>query len=181
MVRAAQPWPFQLRRWRDKGLKTVINLRGDGAGSAYALERDACANLGLRLINFRVNSREAPTSELINAAERLFEHIEYPALMHCKSGADRAGFMSVLYAHFQLGQPIEAALAQLSWRYLHVRSGRTGILSHFFERYLADGPARGMSLVAWTGSDRYDPERLRDAFEPRWWGKMLVDGVGRRE
>ena len=28
LVRTNQPWPFQLRWWRDQGLRTVINLRG---------------------------------------------------------------------------------------------------------------------------------------------------------
>ena len=28
---------------------------------------------------------------------RIFDEIEYPVLLHCKSGADRAGFMSTLY------------------------------------------------------------------------------------
>ena len=27
----------------------------------------------------------------------MFETIEYPAVMHCKSGADRAGIMAALY------------------------------------------------------------------------------------
>ena len=30
-------------------------------------------------------------------------------LMHCKSGADRAGLMSVLYRHLHEGVPIEEA------------------------------------------------------------------------
>ena len=30
LIRANQPWPFQLKWWRDRGVKTVINLRGGG-------------------------------------------------------------------------------------------------------------------------------------------------------
>ena len=48
-------------------------------------------------------------------AKRLFDEIEYPAMMHCKSGADRAGVMSVLYMHFRQKKPISEALRQLDF------------------------------------------------------------------
>ncbi|HUO21628.1 MAG TPA: protein tyrosine phosphatase, partial [Caulobacteraceae bacterium] len=60
LVRTNQPWPFQLKAWRDAGIKTIINLRGGFDASFYALERDACARLGLKLVDFTVTSREVP-------------------------------------------------------------------------------------------------------------------------
>ena len=40
LVRTNQPWPFQLRWWRDQGVRTVINLRGAGYETgAFVLER----------------------------------------------------------------------------------------------------------------------------------------------
>src|ERR1700761_5080807 len=91
LVRSSQPWPFQLRNWRDQGVKTIINLRGDEPGSHNALERDACRKLGLTLIEFRLWSRAAPTRAMVEEAKLLFETVQYPVLIHCKSGADRAG------------------------------------------------------------------------------------------
>ena len=41
----------------------------------------------------------------LTRARELFRTIEYPVLIHCKSGADRAGMMAVLYRHFHLGEP----------------------------------------------------------------------------
>ena len=42
LVRTNQPWPFQLRAWADRGVKTIINLRGGFGASFYALEKASC-------------------------------------------------------------------------------------------------------------------------------------------
>ena len=39
-----------------------------------------------------------------------------------RSGADRAGIMSVLYMHFRQGKTIREAMDQLHLRYLHVET-----------------------------------------------------------
>ena len=183
LVRTNQPWPFQLRWWRDQGLRTVVNLRGGGYETGfYVLEREACARLGLELVNFAVASRDAPSRAQVNAAAELFGAIRYPALMHCKSGADRAGLMSVLYAHLHLGQPLRAALkAQLGLRTLHIRQGKTGVLDYMFTRYLAEGEPEGQSLLQWVNSPAYDHEAIRRDFDAGVFGSLLTETLLRRE
>ena len=181
LVRTNQPWPFQLRRWRDKGVRTVINLRGGFDASFYALERDACDRLGLKLVDFTVRSRAAPSREQILGARDMFAAVEYPALMHCKSGADRASLMSALYAHFQMGQPIEQAIEQLSFRYLHLKSSKPGVLDHLFLTYLRDAAPKGVSFIDWVSSEAYDPAALTREFHAGWWGNLLADKILRRE
>ena len=181
LVRTNQPWPFQLKRWRERGVRTVINLRGGFDASFYALERDACARLGLKLVNFTVNSREAPSRERILGARDMFAQIEYPALMHCKSGADRASLMSVLYAHFQLGQPISQAIGQMSFRYLHIKSSKTGVLDHVFLTYLREVEPQGVSFLDWVESEAYDAPALTREFHAGRAGDFLVERVLRRE
>ena len=61
-----------------------------------ALEREACDAAGIKLEDFVVRSRGAPERETILDAKRFFERLHYPVLVHCKSGADRAGFMAAL-------------------------------------------------------------------------------------
>lgn len=180
MVRTNQPWPFQIRRWGERGIRTIVNLRGGFDTSFHQLEKAACADAGLALVNFTVNSRGAPTREHIHGAKVLFETIAYPALMHCKSGADRAGLMSVLYLHLRKGEPIERARRMLHWRYGHIRQGKTGILDYFFDRYLAEGAPKGKTLLEWVDSD-YDPKALRQDFQSQWWANVLVDKILRRE
>jgi protein tyrosine/serine phosphatase len=181
LVRSNQPWPFQLKAWKARGIRTIINLRGGMSTSFRALEVDACRRLGLELVDFVIASRDVPTAEKVLAARELFETLRYPALMHCKSGADRAGIMAVLYKHFRQGQSIREALGQLSPRYLHVRAGLTGILDYIFERYLEEGEPQGLSFTDWVTSPDYDPVRLKAEFRAQWWGKLLTDRLLRRE
>ncbi|HEX8569623.1 MAG TPA: protein tyrosine phosphatase [Caulobacteraceae bacterium] len=181
LVRTNQPWPHQLKWWRDHGIKTVINLRGGFDASFYALEKEACERLGLKLIDFTVTSREAPSKDQIRGAKELFQTIEYPALMHCKSGADRAGVMGVLYAHFRLGMSIRDAVQQLSFRYLHVRHGKTGVLDYVFQRYLLEAEPQGISFIDWVESDAYDPKQIKADFQANWWGTLLTERMLKRE
>ncbi len=55
--RAAQPAPYQLRRYAKAGVRTIVNLRGARECGAYYLERRACEQLGMKLVNFQVRSR----------------------------------------------------------------------------------------------------------------------------
>jgi protein tyrosine/serine phosphatase len=177
LVRTNQPWPHQLARWKARGVRTVINLRGEGDGSAQVLEREACARLGLTLIPFRAGSREAPSRETILGAKRLFDEIAYPALMHCKSGADRAGVMSVLYLHFRKGEPIGEAVRQLGLKYLHWPRGQTGLLDYTFESYLEDGEPQGLSFLDWVMSPAYDPARLKADYRTRRPRGSIVEAL----
>jgi protein tyrosine/serine phosphatase len=181
LVRTNQPWPFQLKAWKNRGVRTVINLRGGFNTSFRALEVEACARLGLELVDFIIASRDVPSAEKVLAARTLFETVRYPALMHCKSGADRAGIMAVFYKHFRQGQSIREAISQLSPKYLHVRAGLTGVLDYIFERYLAEGEQAGLTFTDWVQSPAYDPAAMQATFRANWWGKLLTEKIMRRE
>jgi protein tyrosine/serine phosphatase len=101
--------------------------------------------------------------------------------MHCKSGADRAGIMSVFYRHFHLGHPIREAVKELGLRTMHVKQGKTGVLDYVFERYLAEAEPQGISFIDWVMSDAYDPVAIKADFRESWWGTLLVDRLLRRE
>jgi protein tyrosine phosphatase (PTP) superfamily phosphohydrolase (DUF442 family) len=178
--RSAQPAPHQIRRFADAGIRTIVNLRGERDCGSYWLERRACERLGVKLVNFQIRSRAAPTRGELYGAKRLFDEIEYPMLMHCKSGADRAGLMSVLYRFVHEGEPLEQAKKELSLRYGHIRQAHTGILDYFFERYLADNALRPMPFFEWVDTV-YDPDELKRSFQSKGWANRLVDSVLRRE
>ena len=118
--------------------------------------------------------------EQVLRAKEMFETIQYPALMHCKSGADRAGVMAVLYKHFQMGMPISEAVEQLSLKYLHVRQGKTGMIDFFFATYLEETKESGKPFLEWVIED-YDQARVKAAFMGEWWANMLVEKILRRE
>ena len=185
--RSYQPSPAHLEKWAARGIKTVVNLRGPRPSAALFLEEEACARLGLALVNFRVYSREAPSLETLRGARELFARIDYPALFHCKSGADRVGVMSALYLFFTGKAPLDEALSQLSLRYGHVKHGKTGVIDAAFERYLAHARANDISLsdveafFDWAASTAYDPAAIKREFMGSWWGNFLTERVLRRE
>ncbi len=184
--RSFQPSPAGLRRWKAKGVKTVINLRGDKPSGHYFLEEEACRKLGLNLVVFRLFSRAAPSKDMLHAARKLFDDIDYPALIHCKSGADRAGLMATLFLFFHEGKSLDQAMEQLSFRYGHVRHGKTGIIDHVFEKYIAYAYEKGLSLSSVDAFFRwvdavYDPEAAKSGFMGTWWGNLLTERILRRE
>lgn len=178
--RSAQPAPHQIARLKAEGVRTIVNLRGGREHGSWQLQKEMCQRLGITLTEFIVRSRGAPDRETILAAKSFFETIEYPAVLHCKSGADRAGFVAALYLVIHEGRGVEEALRQLSMRFGHFRFSKTGILDAFFEQYRREGEPKGMTLLEWVERD-YDPERLERAFKPGFWSDLIVDRIMRRE
>jgi len=180
--RAAQPGPHHLRWAKRQGIKTILNLRGrrEDCGS-YILEREAARDLGLTLIDFPIRSRSPLDRETILAAIKLLDEMEYPALMHCKSGADRAGFMATLYMFMKGGMPLgEAAKKHLSLRYGHLRQAKTGVIDFFFERYLADTREHPMAFADWVRTV-YDRKAIEAQFRANWLAGIVIDRLLRRE
>ncbi len=178
--RAAQPSPGQIRDAAAQGVRTIVNLRGGREYGSWPLEKEACDAAGLVLTDFVVRSRGAPDRETILAARDFFNSLQYPVLVHCKSGADRAGFMAALYLLVHENRPLDEAMQQLSLRYGHFRFAKTGILDAFFERYRTEGLARGMPFMEWVETT-YDPEALDREFKPHGLSNFIVDGLLRRE
>lgn len=180
VYRSNQPSPAQIERAARAGVRTVVNLRGQSNDSYHLLERDACARLGLELIDFKVFSRELPSAKRLHEIGRLFETIRYPALMHCKSGADRVGLMSVLYLLVHERRPLEEALRQLGIKYGHYRQARTGILDKLFEAYGEYHAKTGTDFYTWVDT-AYDRKALTLAFHENRWASILVDWILMRE
>ena len=65
----------------------------------------------------------------------------FPALIHCKSGADRAGLAAGLALMFEGGSAAEA-LGQLALRFGHFSRAPTGVLDAFFLHYQAVAEGR---------------------------------------
>ena len=156
--RCAQPAPQQIAAFAASGVRTVVNLRGGRGHGAWPLEREACAQHGIALVNFVIRSTLAPDRDTILRAKTFFAELDYPAVAHCKSGADRAGFFAALYILVE-GGTAAAALEQLSLRYGHNRYARTGILDAFIERYRDGGEARGIPFLEWV-EHHYDAAAL---------------------
>jgi len=178
--RSSQPSPGQIKWFADQGGKTILTLRGTEYRGAFALERETTQKLGITLIHSRCRSdRIVPIPE-IKEIIHLLRTIETPLLIHCKSGADRMGFVSVLYRHLIMGDPMETAVEQLSGRYLHLKGSRTGVLDHFFQIYLDDFRNSGIDFETWLDT-KCDPEAINHSFVPKGFAAWFEEVVLKRE
>lgn len=177
--RSNQPSPAQVADLARRGIRTIINLRGPSRWGSYFLEQEACDRAGIEMIDTRLYSRMPPTPEEVEALFAIFERAEKPFLMHCKSGADRAGLGAALFMLWSGRQP-EEALDQLSLRYLHIEHAKTGILDHFVKTFIKAHRERGIAFRDWLHTD-YDKQAMMDAYQASQVGNILVDRILRRE
>ena len=89
----------------------------------------------------------------------LFEKINYPILLHCKSGADRAGLASVMYHLMVLDTPFQIARKHLSIRFLHLKFSRSGILDFMLDTYEKESKMTSLNFRSWIET-KYDPNKL---------------------
>ncbi len=177
--RSAQPLPHQIARAARDGVRTVVTLRGGVIFGSFPLEREACAAHDMNFDRFVLRSRDLPKPEELDELEELIARVERPVLFHCKSGADRAGFMAALWLILAEGRSVEEARGQLALRYGHFSSGPTGVLDLFFAR-AAEAERRGVPFREWVRTE-YDREALRKAHHSSGFGRFLTDGLLGRE
>ena len=179
VYRCNHPTPARLSDLASRHrIRTLVNLRGHRACGSDALSREAARELGLDHVDMAFESRGAPHRERILRFEALTRQIAYPILMHCKSGADRAGLAAGLVILFE-GGTADEALRQLSWRFGHFNRSRTGILDAFFLRYQRDAEGR-LPFLDWI-RDEYDEAALKRDFSSGRLSDFLTDSVLRRE
>lgn len=178
--RGGQPWPRHVKRARERGIKTIVNLRGARDCGAYVLEREACKKYGVTLIDMPLESRSSPQIDRLNRAVDVFNDIEYPVMFHCKSGADRVGIGSALYLMLKEGRAVSEAKQQLSLRFGHVRQAKTGVLDAFLEEYEARNAREPIDFMTWVNTE-YDRDTLNARFQNMKTADVIVDFILRRE
>ncbi len=179
LYRSNHPTPGHLAAaTRRLGLRTLVNLRGHRKCGSDALSREAAARLGLIHVDMAFESRGAPHRDRILRFADIYRTLEFPALMHCKSGADRAGLASGLAIMFEGGTAAEA-LKQLSWRFGHWSRARTGVLDAFFVRYAVQAEGR-IPFLDWVRTE-YDEAALKRDFVAGGLSSFINDRVLQRE
>ncbi len=102
------------------GIKSVINLEGARPGRDwYEAERALSQQHGIAHYDFPLHATSTPSPAQVNALVDLMRSAPKPMLVHCRSGADRAGLAAALYLSKLRHRDIATAEAQLSWRYGH--------------------------------------------------------------
>ncbi len=175
VYRCNHPTPARLRRLsRRLGIRTLINLRGKTQSGSDALSREAARSLGLAFHDMAFESRGAPQRDRILRLHNIYRSMATPAVMHCKSGADRAGLAAGLMILFEGGSATDA-LRQLSLRFGHIRQARSGILDAFFLLYQREAEGR-KPFLDWVRED-YDEAVLRRDFHANGLASFINDWV----
>jgi len=179
LYRSNHPTPGRLARLHARfGLRTLVNLRGKRDCGSDALSRDAAARLGMDHLDMAFESRGAPHRARILRFYELYQTMAFPALIHCKSGADRAGLAAGLALMFEGGSAADA-LGQLALRFGHFSRAPTGVLDAFFLHYQAVAEGR-IEFVDWV-RDEYDEDVVRGGFRAGGVAGFLNDRVWHRE
>ncbi len=145
LYRSAQPSGSELKAaTAEYHIKSVLNLRGAHAGQTwYDEEIAASGQLGLAHYDFPLSAKRFVTGEQIAAILDIVRHAPKPLLIHCKSGADRAGLVSALYRFAETGASPAEADRELSLVYGHFPylTSRSVAMDDSFWAFVRGSPA----------------------------------------
>ncbi|MBM7068277.1 tyrosine-protein phosphatase [Actibacterium sp. 188UL27-1] len=163
VYRSNHPGPKRLKKYKSMGIQTVLNLRGNDGYSPWLFEQEACDRLGLTLVERKIYARKAAgQQEILNLIDTL-KTLPKPFVLHCKSGADRAGFAAVLYRAIVEKVPLSEARKELSVRYLHLDWTATGIVDHIFDVYEKRNAQDPIDLETWFRTE-YNKREVEESF-----------------
>jgi protein tyrosine/serine phosphatase len=177
--RSNHPTPGRLAAMvRRFGIRSVVNLRGLCVNGSDALSREQARRLNLAFFDAPVSSGHPPSRDRALALARILLQAPQPVLVHCKSGADRAGLAAGMFLLLR-GGTTRAALDQLSLRFGHLRHSRAGVLTAFFRAFAREAEGK-KSFLAWLNED-YDPARLDPERRTGRLADLLHAAILRRE
>lgn len=177
VYRSNHPAPKRLLRYKEMGIRGILNLRGEDGYSPWLFEQEACQELGMDLRVAKIYARKpAKRHEIIHLIDTM-RVMPKPFVMHCKSGADRAGFAAVLYKAIIEGVPLEEARKHLSVRYIHFDWTDTGIVDHIIDMYVWRNKLDPIEMETWFRTE-YTRKRAEASFRAkragRDWREMIT-------
>ena len=166
VYRSNQPTHERFVKLKAMGITSILNLRGAGGAAHYLVEAESCRELGLTLFDVTFHARHAAPAEDIQKLIAAFRTIERPFVMHCKSGADRAGFAAAIYLLVIEGKPVSEARKMLSAKYIHFKWTKTGVLDHILDLYEARHAQDAISFEDWVATE-YDYLAVQKDFQDK--------------
>ena len=166
VYRSNQPTHSRFEKYKAMGIKTVVNLRGEDKYAHYLFEKETCEALDLRLLNAKLWARSAaPRKRIVHVIDTL-RAAEKPFVFHCKSGADRAGFVAAMYLMVFENKPVEVARKQLSLKYIHLDFTATGVQDYILDVYAARDRRDPIGFEQWIRTE-YDNKAIQAGFDAK--------------
>ena len=109
VMTGGQPSEDDLRKLRDEGYGTVINLRLPEESAGFD-EADLVEELGMTYISLPVDVRDGLTQANAAKLDQLVSDADGLTLVHCGSG-DRVGALYALNGFYQNGMSVEDSIA----------------------------------------------------------------------
>ena len=173
VYRSNHPTRARFEAYAAKGIKTVLNLRGAAPRAYYHFEVEACADLGMTLIDIPLSARRAPGKRRLLETLDILGTIQKPFLMHCKSGADRTGLVAALYLMEVEGRSLAEARRQLSLRFIHLTVTQTGVLDYVLWRYAERLKTSDLTFREWVRTE-YDGKQIQADFDATGFRERLA-------
>jgi protein tyrosine phosphatase (PTP) superfamily phosphohydrolase (DUF442 family) len=161
IIRGGHPDRARLKKLKNAGIKSILNLRGDFDTAPNIIEKAACAELDLGLAFVALRATAPPEPPQLLQAIDLLKNLPRPLFVHCKSGADRTALAMVLYLVIIKGIDIKVARRMcFKFKYGHIRWSKAKILHQFLDSYESAAERSPISLEEWIAK-QYDPTTLK--------------------
>ncbi|HEX4000576.1 MAG TPA: tyrosine-protein phosphatase [Pirellulales bacterium] len=120
--RGAQPSAKGFATLKQRGVKTIVNLRAEHS------DRALLAGTGMQYVEIPCNPWKMEEAEVVEFLKVVRDPKNQPVFVHCAYGSDRTGMMIGAYRMLEQNQSIDATLAELHKYGFH--SIYTGIVSY---------------------------------------------------
>lgn len=146
LYRGAQPLSGGMRMLAARGIKTIVNLRGEDEGTR-AESTDASA-AGLRYFNVPMQGLSRPTDEQVERVLAIINDPQnWPVFVHCNHGKDRTGTIIACYRISHDGWTSEKAKAEakhygMNWVQFRMKD----YIKDYYDKHRAESPAQSLKL-----------------------------------
>ncbi|WP_280528983.1 tyrosine-protein phosphatase [Caminibacter mediatlanticus] len=173
VYRSAQLLPWNLEKIIKKyDIKSVLNLRGRG-NYLYDLEEEICKKLGVEYKVITISSRVLPSYEKLEELVNYLKNSKKPLLFHCKAGADRTGFVAVLW-HVLQGRDVKWAVKkELKLSKAYISLSKAGRVKEMFLKYNNQG-----DFLEWYKKNR---DSIQENFSENPFIDFIYEKILRRE
>lgn len=111
LMRGGAPSAQALKELKAAGVKTIVNLRGGGAGSKK--EERAAKEIGLDYYNIPMGYADPNLAKVSSVLDILRDPAKQPVYLHCMQGADRTGMMVGIHRVTQDGWQFDKAYSEM--------------------------------------------------------------------